>query len=301
MLESLSDGTIKQYNKALRLWWIFCQEKEVSPFEYSVPRALQFFASLTREVNSYSTLNMYRSAISLLSSNELGKDSRILRFFKGISVTKPQKPKYPFIWDPHPVLNYLATLYPNTELSLENLTKKLVTLLALITAQRVQTLSLIKTENITFTETLAQIKIPDRIKTSGRDRDQPLLNIPFFKEKPALCAASVLQQYIQQTTKLRQNESNMLITFRRPHRQASCQTISRWIKDSLEKAGIDTQIFSAHSTRHAATSFAARKGVNIEVIRRTAGWTEKSKVFNRFYNRPMLRSANFASVIINNV
>lgn len=49
---------------------------------------------------------------------------------------KPQRPRYDFIWDPSPVITYLATLYPHTELSLELVSKKLITLLAFTSAQR---------------------------------------------------------------------------------------------------------------------------------------------------------------------
>lgn len=116
---------------------------------------------------------------------------------------KPQTPEYSQICDPAPVLNWLSTLYPNDTISFENLCFKLVTLLALITAQRVQTLSLIKLENIKISEEEILIRIPDRIKTSGLNRNQPLLKIPFFREKPRLCAASTLQAYMARTKALR--------------------------------------------------------------------------------------------------
>nr|CAI5854500.1 unnamed protein product [Callosobruchus analis] len=48
-------------------------------------------------------------------------------------------PKYQVTWDPHPVLLHLSRLYPLEELSRLQLAMKLVTLLALITGQRIQT------------------------------------------------------------------------------------------------------------------------------------------------------------------
>lgn len=70
----------------------------------------------------------------------LSKDPQLARFFKGVAVLRHQAPKYSTTWDPEPVLVYVATLHPNEDISLEQLTKKLVSLLALIAAQRVQTL-----------------------------------------------------------------------------------------------------------------------------------------------------------------
>ncbi|CAB0040100.1 unnamed protein product [Trichogramma brassicae] len=85
---------------------------------------------------SYSSFNVYRSALSLLSMNEIGKDAGISRLLKGISNQKPQKAKYNYIWSPEPVIETLSKNYPNEDLTLETLTKKLATLLALTTAQR---------------------------------------------------------------------------------------------------------------------------------------------------------------------
>lgn len=299
MMASLSESTLKQYNKAIQCWWEFCHREDLSPFEYSVPHIMNFFIEVYEKVNSYSTMNTYRSAISLLMSNDLGRDARVLRFFKGISVLKPPRPRYSTTWDPGPVLDCVASLYPNESLSLENLTKKVVTLLALITAQRVQTLSKVRIEYISYSPKLIQIRVPDRIKTSGIGRDQPLLNIPFFEEKPSLCVALTLQHYIKRTASLRPQDSSLFITFKKPYKTASSQSISRWIRQVLGKSGIDTSVFKAHSTRHAPTSAALRNGANIESIRQAAGWTKNSSVFGRFYNRLVVQSVDFASAILN--
>ena len=143
------------------------------------------------------------------------------------------------------------------------------------------------------------IKIPDRIKTTGLNRNQPYLKIPFFREQPKLCAASTLQVYISRTKDLRpESENRLIITNKKPNKAATSQSISRWIKGALCKSGIDTEIFSAHSTRHASTSAACRRGVNIETIRKAASWTQTSNVFARFYNRPVVEAKEFANSIV---
>ncbi|KAB0801731.1 hypothetical protein PPYR_03917 [Photinus pyralis] len=48
-----------------------------------------------------------------------------------------------------------------------------------------------------------------------------------------------------------------------PFHKATAQTLSRWIKIILQKSGVDVTKFSAYSTRHAATSAASRKGLNL--------------------------------------
>ncbi|CAB0039264.1 unnamed protein product [Trichogramma brassicae] len=76
--------------------------------------------------------------------------------------------------------------------------------------------------------------------------------------------------------------------------------IVRWIKKTLKMSGINTDIFSAYSTRQASTSAAKRLGVNIDLIKSTGGWTEKSGTFAKFYDLPIASDINiFANAILN--
>lgn len=77
------------------------------------------------------------------------------------------------------------------------------------------------------------------------------------------------------------------------------QTLGRWIKNVLQKSGIDISIFQAHSVRHASTSTAFIKGVDLNIIRKTAGWSRTSQMFAKIYNRPMVDKENmFANTIL---
>lgn len=222
------------------------------------------------------------------------KDGKLIsRYLRGVYNKRPARPKYSTTWDPYPVLNFLGKLYPLEKLELKDITIKLSTLLALISAHRLQTLSKIRLENIKQLEDRIEIQIPDRIKSSKPKNFQPTLVLPFFKEIPSLCLASTLLAYIEKTSRLRPpGENRLILTTKNPIHAASVQTISRYIKTSLTLSGIDTSIFSSYSTRHAATSAAFRAGVNIDVIRKAAGWSYKSEVFNTFYNRPIIHNPN---------
>lgn len=223
------------------------------------------------------------------------------RFFKGAYILNPPQPKYETTWDPDIVLRYVETLYPLENLALETLSYKLVTLIALTSAHRMQTISKITITNIYETENGGiEIRISGKIKTSGLKKFQPILNVPEFKEKPSLCVVKTLKYYIQKTQKLRPpTEDRLFLTWKKPHHGASSQTLSRWVKNTLSKSGIDISRFSSHSTRHASTSAALRAGVNIEVIRATAGWTQKSNVFAKFYNKPLSNHRDeFAKALI---
>ena len=300
LLKSLSQSTLKQYNTVFKTWWQFCLTEKVDYLEAGIAEVITFLQKLydTKPL-SHSSFNMYRSAISLILPGNIGQDQRITRFIKGIARLRPAKRRYDFIWDPQVVLNLLDTWYPNEDLSLEKLTKKLTVLLALITAHRIQTLVLIKVENIIISPSLIQIFIQDEVKTSLRHNNlQPCLKIPFFPEKPRICLAAVLLEYLKVTSSFRTTgQEYLLLTTRKPYNTASTDSVSRWIRSTLAEAGVDTGIFSAYSTRHAATSAAFRNGIMLETIRKTAGWSQTSETFARFYNKPLKDYSVFASSI----
>lgn len=78
-------------------------------------------------------------------------------------------------WNPALVLNHLEGYLPNELLNTEKVTLRLVTLMALMTAHRVQTFALINTQNIQCFSDRVGIEIPDRIKTAGPNKFQPIL------------------------------------------------------------------------------------------------------------------------------
>ena len=78
------------------------------------------------------------------------------------------------------------------------------------------------------------------------------------------------------------------------------QTISRWIKYVLQSSGVDTSLYIAHSVRHAATSKTFKKGISLDIIKSTGGWTKSSSVFANFYNKPIIEGEkSFACSVLN--
>ncbi|CAG9133863.1 unnamed protein product [Plutella xylostella] len=122
-----------------------------------------------------------------------------------------------------------------------------------------------------------------------------------FYAFPPFCLilnSTTLVDYISFTKELRSTSSDhLLITVKRPHRNATAQSISRWIKQVLQESGVDAVVFSAHSARHAATSAAHSAGLSLDLIRKTAGWTASSSTFAKYYKRPLLQQSNFAKAV----
>lgn len=302
MIASLSFNTIKQYNTTYSKWWLFCSENDTDMFQPSVENILSFLKTEFNLGAKYSTLNTHRSALNLICN--VGKSETIERFMKGVFKLRPTFPKYKETWDPEPVLKFLGSLHPLNTLSLEKLTMKTILLLSLCSAQRAQTFSKIKLSNIKQLGEGIEIVFSDILKTSGPKKYQPQLQFPYFLENPELCIASAILHYIDMTRTIRGNEDILFLTIKKPHKAATTQTLSRWIKKGLKLSGINTQEFKGHSTRHAAASAALRVGTHIDTIREAAGWSDKSKTFNRFYNKPLINKnvfANYIKKIVNRV
>lgn len=144
----------------------------------------------------YGTFNSHRSVLSLLLGTDVVDNSMVRRFLKGVFRLRPSQKKYSSTWDPKIVLDYMDNLGPNEDLSIQLLTQKLATLLMLITAQRLKTLACIRVDCIVVSPEKIQIFIPDHQKTTSVRSIQPCLQIPFFKDRPNLCVASTLLEYI---------------------------------------------------------------------------------------------------------
>ncbi|KAJ8930500.1 hypothetical protein NQ314_016694 [Rhamnusium bicolor] len=145
MIRPLSENTIKQYNSTLKLWWKYCRITNFSPFEYDISQTLSFLQHILDSTgNSFGSFKSHRAALSLITSTELGANSELKRFMKGVYRTRPPKPKYDSTWNTQDVLHFLQN---SSETHLKFLSCKLVTLLALATGHRIN------------------IRIPDFIKT----------------------------------------------------------------------------------------------------------------------------------------
>lgn len=284
MLASLSDSSFKQYDCCLKKWWTYCKTNSLDLYNVSIPKIICFLTELYNGGCQYGTLNSCRSALSLIIGPTLGKDDRLSRFFKGVFRLRPTQPKYNLTWDTNKVLDSLSLWLPLNDLSLEKLTYKTIMLLALATAQRVQTLSKINIKNIQISTDRIMIKIPELIKTSRPSSKQPILYLPFFNDRPSVCPAKTLISYMERTADIRKSDS-LFLAIKKPHNSVGTQTLSRWLKHTLSECGIDASLFSAHSTRHAATSRARSLGVSVDTIRNTAGWSGRSQTFARFYQR----------------
>ena len=96
---------------------------------------INILANLYKEGFQYRSLNAYRSAISSVHDKvdgyEVGQHPLVSRLLKGVFNTRPPQPRYNSTWDASIVLTWMEGLGENEDLSLSDLTLKLVMLLSL--------------------------------------------------------------------------------------------------------------------------------------------------------------------------
>ena len=167
-------------------------------------------------------------------------------------------PRYQNTWDVGVVVHYLKGLPPSEEQSLQTLSKKLVTLLALANASRASDLHALDLQYHQFSEEGVLFHIPTLTKTR-RSGPPKTTFISKFEQEPEICPVSTLKVYIDRTKDIRKQENGrlpLLVSFKRPHKAVSSATISRWMKQVLAESGINTDVFKAHSVRAASSSAA---------------------------------------------
>lgn len=279
-------------------WNNFCVKHKYNLTEPSINNVLAFLTYLYEEGLGYTSVNTARAALSLVvrsvEGTNIGDHPIISRFVRGIGRLRPPKPRYTTTWDVGKVLSYFENGRRNETLSLLELSEKLSSLLAICTAQRIQTLASIKVSHINISH-IVSIAITDRLKTS-KPGGVHTISLPFYPEKPHICVCTALRAYIEMTKCLRKTDY-LFICSKSPYTKASTQTISHWLKSVLSKCGIDIN-FKAHSYRHSSTSKANAVGVPIDSIFKSAGWSATSRIFARYYRLPIQDDSMYAQKIL---
>ena len=98
------------------------------------------------------------------------------------------------------------------------------------------------------------VTIREVLKHTKAGKHQAPLELCAYPNDKRICVLECLQEYIKRTATLRGEESQLLVSFVKPHKAATNDSIARWVKSILKKAGIDTDKFTCHSTRAALTS-----------------------------------------------
>jgi hypothetical protein len=297
-MHSWRADTKKQYNVYIKKWNDYCHTLHCDAYAPTVSTVLDFLTDLFSKGASYSSINTARSALSaftLVDGNTcVSTHPLVTRFLKGVFEQRPPTARYSVAWDVNKVLLYLKKLAPCSKLSLRELTLKLTMLLALVTAQRLQTLQGLDINCLTKGRSFV-FRFPVPLKQQKPGQKAPCVELHPYPPDRRLCVITVLREYMRRTAPLRGHTTQLLLSFHKPHKPVARDTLARWLKLIMTAAGIDTSVFKAHSTRAASVSAAAHTAP-IEEILRTAGWSSAG-TFAKFYNKPIV-AATFSSTLL---
>lgn len=222
----------------------------------------------------------------------VGQHPDIIRLLKGVFNTRPPEKRLVPEWDLRKVLDFLTskTFEPISKVSLKYLTLKSVFLAAISTFRRCSDLQALKI-NQGFMSVVQEGIIFVRDGLSKQDRPGHIgkqIFIPCFKKNVKLDPKRAIQAYIKRTDEFRNGENRLFLSFNKPHKAVSCQTISSWIVSVIKQAYDEHSEIKvkAHSTRAIGPSWALAKGASLSSILEAADWS-RDATFKKFYYRQL--------------
>ncbi|XP_045131688.1 uncharacterized protein LOC123516454 [Portunus trituberculatus] len=223
---------------------------------------------------------------------------------RGVFNLRPSCPRYAETWDVQPVLQKLRFMGPLPDMSLKSLTLKLVMLMALTQAVRVQTLHLLLYSNAIVDNNSVSLLLGGNIKQCHPKFNVRMLKFHAYLPDSRICVVNTLKEYLNRTENLRKefgkDNGKLLISLVKPHKSVSKDTVSRWIKTVLADCGINTKKFTAGSVRPASASKAKAMDVPVPIILSKAGWTQET-TFAKHYNKITQVSDSFQEAILDSV
>lgn len=293
ILSSIRSSSARVYEPHIQRYVTFCSKHGLAVNEPNVFNLIKFLTEEFQAGKSYSFINVAKSAIlnylETLNDVKLGDHALLIKFMKGTFNLRPALPRYVTTWDAGQVISYLETMKTD---SLIELSQKVISLLALTTAQRLSTLHGLSLPDIHFGDAKCVIYVSALVKQSSPKNHQKPIELKCFHVK-AICPVCLLSSYINKTSSLRKNVTKLFLTSVPPHSAASKDTLVRWVKTIMGLSGISKD-FGVHSIRSACTS-SVFSTLSIDTILNAAGWQSQT-VFSKYYHKPLIE--NFGEAVL---
>ena len=266
----------------------------------TISQAIRFLRMLEDEGLGFGAVNTARCALSVilprLNGQSFGKGYAVHLFMRAVHNRNPPKSKYSSFWDVSIVFDYLRSLPNNKHLSVMLLGFKVLMLLLLVTGHRGQTMVALSLDNVILKEDEIIFELDTLLKSNRLGDSCSIINVQSFPLERKLCVVSAIRNYIFKTSEIR-SSSKLFVSYIKPHGAVSRDTIARWTLRVLKTAGVDTNEFTAHSTRGAMASKARLLGVSVRRILKHAGWkTQRS--FARHYNKKVQKRSKVADKLL---
>uniref|UniRef100_A0A0N5BR41 Reverse transcriptase domain-containing protein n=1 Tax=Strongyloides papillosus TaxID=174720 RepID=A0A0N5BR41_STREA len=283
ILASWSENTKKVYQSACSIWITFCKTQHRQLSNISINQLTDFVLFLKSQysVSSVQTISAGITSLLHLSGRSLSDREKELlqRTLKGstrLSLLSTSKIVHNTIWNLGEFLKTVK-LFPDTE-DLMFYAQKTITLLMIVSPQRVSELATLTLSNIQFftSHTIFHITVPTKTKPQGFK-----FRIDNFPEDSSLCPIETLKKYIT-LSKDRRVDDSLFVTIKGPKKKVTTATLQRWIKLFLLKGNVDA---CAHSIRKSSTSWLFKKGITAEKIKNLCNWSTQGSTWERFYHK----------------
>lgn len=113
----------------------------------------------------------------------------------------------------------------------------------------------------------------------------PEVTYASYKDNKVLCVVNTLNDYMERSRPWREEPDKglLFLSYISPHKPVESSSISRWLKDVLEEAGIDIKTFKAHSTRSASTSKASLLSLSEKEIPKRGIWSGRTLLQKHYH------------------
>ncbi len=287
----------------LKKWYAFCIFKDIDPDVVTFELGTECLIWLHKNKTNHSTIQAARSVLSLIipkkNDTTFGEDEQTKKILRGMFRENPRIPRKVAVYDTNIVIQHMEELPPNNYLTLEELTKKMVTLLCILSTQRSQSIANLYEEHMIRDDARYTFYIPKILKTTTNFFHQDPLEFEAFPLNSKLCIYNCLDEYLGRTRNIRENvmyededKIPIILSYAYPHRPIKSGTLARYVKEFLLESGVDVTVFTCHSTRSASTSKLNNLGLSLKDISKAAGW-RGSSTFQRFYKFRVTKNPGF--------
>jgi hypothetical protein len=251
-----------------------------------VKSVLSFLEDGREQGLAFSTLRARLNAISTtlpLSPEGLtiGQLPLVDKFMKGLEATCPKNPPNRAMWDLKEALTNFAGW---KEEDPQSLACKAAFILAIATMWRPRSdLSRLVRSQVIFDKEGVSLLVQ-----SPKEGDWKSTFLPRNSLASILCPVSLLKKYLSYSDTFRSADTPDRVFLVMHGNQASAatpDTIARWVRQAMDKCGVDISKFTPHSTRSTSTSSAFRSGsMSLDQILQAANWSNAT-TFMKFYRR----------------
>ena len=292
------------YNQYISKWYTYCLIKNIDKQDASEAQVCDFLRQMSDDKYSYGAINAARCALSVVlpkttNMDTMGRRYWVTRAVRTAYLRNPPKPKYTSFWDIRLVFKTIKKWGRNSKMSLKRLCAKVLCLMLLVSGQRGQmalALSLDKMEEWDDGSVTFVLLHPLKTAKTG----ESLLRLKFlpYHTDVRLCVVRALRRYIERTAEIRKSQL-LFVSYVKPHKAVSRDTISRWVLHTMRVSGICTKRFGAHSLRGAGVSTGARLGISTDLLLKYGSWRNEATMAKHYLKKvEVTPRANLGEVLL---